>query len=103
ITSLEVRQPVFDTLIRILRVTTLINLFLLGAELFTEFYTGGSHTASARYLFFGIGEQDALVPWIWTAVVLNVGAAVMFYRPNIGRQPRVLLVACLMTLVGVWI
>ncbi len=31
----------------------LINLFMLGAELFTDFYTGGHHAAAARYLGFG--------------------------------------------------
>jgi hypothetical protein len=30
------------TLVGIIRVTCLINLFLLGCELFTEFYTGGA-------------------------------------------------------------
>jgi hypothetical protein len=35
------------TLAKVVRVTVLMNLFMLGSELFTEFYTGGSHTDAA--------------------------------------------------------
>ena len=54
----------------------LINLFLLISEVFTEFYTGSTHAVSARYLFFGLEGYNALVPWIWTSIVLNVVAVV---------------------------
>jgi hypothetical protein len=53
-------------------VTMFINLFLLGSEIFTEFYTRSAHVASAEYLFFGLHGNNALVPWIWTAIGLNV-------------------------------
>lgn len=91
------------TLVKIMRVTVLINLFMLLSELFTEFYTGGSHTASAEYLFFGLHGNSALVPWIWTSLVLNVVAAVVLLVPKALERPRWLIAACVMTFVGVWI
>jgi hypothetical protein len=42
------------TLVNIMRVTILINLLMLISEVFVEFYTGGTHTSSAHYLYFGI-------------------------------------------------
>ncbi len=40
-------------LTNIVRVTLVINLFMVVSEFFTEFYTGGAHTAAAQYLLFG--------------------------------------------------
>lgn len=92
-----------QTLVKIVRVTILINLLMLASELFTEFYTGGSHSASARYLFFGLHGRSGLVPWIWTAIALDVGAAVLFLsRASLGNA-WVAGLACGMAFVGCWI
>lgn len=90
-------------LINIIRVTVLVNLLMVASELFTEFYTGGAHTASARYLFLGLHGHHGLVPWIWTAMAFNVVAAVLFLTPWIFRSRFVLLVACTLAFVGAWI
>jgi Ni/Fe-hydrogenase subunit HybB-like protein len=91
------------TLVKILRVTVLINLFLVGSEVFTEFYTGGSHVSAARYLYFGLHGHDALVPWIWTAIVFNVTAAVMLLWSGLRERMWLVDAACVLTLIGVWI
>jgi molybdopterin-containing oxidoreductase family membrane subunit len=92
-----------QTLASILRVTCLVNLFMVAAELFTDFYGGGSHAASARYLYLGLDGHHALVPWIWTAIALNVTAAVLLLSGASRRSAPVLLVACVLTFIGVWI
>ena len=95
-------------LIRFLRMVVLvcglINLFLLGSEIFTEFYTDSTHVASARYLYFGLHGHRALVPWIWTSVGMNVAGILMllsrrFEEGAIVRRalPLVLLI------VAIWI
>ncbi|TWU46915.1 sulfate reduction electron transfer complex DsrMKJOP subunit DsrP [Rubripirellula reticaptiva] len=93
------------TLTKIIRVTILINLLMVVSELFTEFYTGGSHVSAAKYLFFGLHGKTALVPWTWTAIGLNITAACLFLWPGLlGPKFRWLLVsACLMAFVGAWI
>ena len=73
------------------------------SEVFTEFYTGGAHTASARYLFFGLHGHNALVPWIWTAIVFNIIAAGLFLSPWVFKYTRVLILACVLAFVGAWI
>jgi molybdopterin-containing oxidoreductase family membrane subunit len=92
-----------QTLVSIVRITVLINLFMLVSEIFTEFYTGGSHTASARYLFFGLHGHDGLVPWIWTAITLNVLSAVLFLHPKAKTTAPVVITACVLAFAGVWI
>lgn len=91
------------TLVKILRVTILINLFLVVSEVFTEFYTGGSHTASAQYLFFGLHGHNALVPWIWTAVVFNVVAAALLLLSRNEKRLWLIDIACVLTFVAIWI
>lgn len=103
IARVEVPQQPIQTLVKIIRVTILINLLMIASEVFTEFYTGGAHTSSAHYLYFGLHGFDALVPWIWTAMALNVIAAVLFLLPAAMNRTSVLLVACLAAFVGVWI
>lgn len=91
------------TLTKILRTTILINLFLVGAEVFTEFYTGGTHTEAATYLYFGLHGKSGLVPWIWTAIALNVTGAILLLHPSSSKSFWVLDAACLMVIIGVWI
>lgn len=102
-TRFHVPRGAMMTLVSIIRITTLINLFMLGAELFSEFYAGGAHVASARYLFLGDHGHYELVPWIWTAVTLNVTAVVILLTPALSRMRWLLNTALCMTFVGVWI
>jgi len=90
-------------LINIIRVTVLVNLLMVVSEVFTEFYTGGSHTASARYLFLGLHGHYGLVPWIWTAMVFNVVSAALFLSPWVLKRNAVLVVACTLAFIGAWI
>ncbi len=90
------------TLRNIVTIAMTINMFLLGSELFTEFYTDSAHVASARYLFFGLHGRTGLVPWIWTAIALNAVALVILFTPA-SRNLAMLSGACVMLIVGVWI
>ncbi len=96
-------EGAIQTLIKILRVTALANLFLVGAEVFTEFYTGGSHVASAQYLYFGLHGKNALVPWIWSAVACDIFAAVVFLTVDPKKSLWVISVACMAALFGLWV
>jgi molybdopterin-containing oxidoreductase family membrane subunit len=90
-------------LIKIIRVTILMNLVMVISEAFTEFYTGGAHTASAQYLFLGLHGHNQLVPWIWTAIAFNIIATVLFLSPWIFKSTTILIVACVLAFVGAWI
>ena len=54
-------------------------------------------------LFFGAHGHTELVPWIWTAIVLNTSAAAMFLWPDVRKHTGVLVAACVATFIGVWI
>ena len=99
----KIERRVVDNLSLICTVALQINLFMIGAELFTEFYSATSHTASARYLFFGLGEQRALVPWMYLAMLLEVAALVVLMSHPLRRRLNVMYAACIAVVVGIWI
>lgn len=90
------------TLRGIVQVSMLINVFLLANEVFKEFYSGNLHVISSRYLFLGLEHHHALVPWIWTAVALNLAAMVLLVLP-VSRSLKWLNLTCVMCIVGIWI
>jgi molybdopterin-containing oxidoreductase family membrane subunit len=102
-TTFKIEGRPLGILVSVLKITTLLNLFMVVSEVFTEFYSGTAHTGSAHYLYVGSHGKTTLVPWIWTAIGLNVSAASIFLVPRIRERRRLLLAACLLTFVGVWI
>ncbi len=79
------------------------NLVMLLSELIFEFYSPTHHSISARYLFFGLGEHDALVPWIRTGIALNIAATCVLMIHPLRRNPRVLMWACAALFLGIWV
>ncbi len=103
VTTFRVSQLVFDYLRRIMSYTVIMNLFLLGCEVFKEFYTQSLHVASARYLFFGLEGHAMLRPYIWSAIGMEVTTAIILLTFATHQSWRLLLVGCGMTIVGIWI
>jgi Ni/Fe-hydrogenase subunit HybB-like protein len=101
--ELPISDGPLRTLSSVLRVTILLNLFMVASELFTAFYTGGAHASSARYLFFGMHGHHALVPWIWTAIALNLTSAVLIFAARRPERRWALNAACACAFFGVWI
>ncbi|MCP4297407.1 MAG: polysulfide reductase NrfD [Proteobacteria bacterium] len=99
----QLPPPSMDRLIIIITVALQINLFFLFAELFTDFYHSTGHNLSAQYLFFGLGAKRALVPWIWTAIFLNVSAVIILMIKKLKEKQTFLILACVFLIVGVWI
>jgi molybdopterin-containing oxidoreductase family membrane subunit len=58
--------------------------------------------ASARYLYFGLHGHQALVPWIWTAIAMNVVATILLVLPA-SRGLKLLNLVCVLAIVGIWI
>jgi molybdopterin-containing oxidoreductase family membrane subunit len=87
------------TLIQIIRVAMTINLLMLVSEIFTVLYTGSAHAAPLNYLFFGAHGKSGLVPWIWTAIGMNLLGTVLFFTPAALERSHVRILACLLEIV----
>jgi len=102
-TNFPIDTNIFFKLKRIIVVAAVINLVMLFSELFKEFYTFTHHSLAAQYLYFGLEGHDSLVPWIWTAIALNVLGTLLFAFDPTKCNPRYLMVAAISLFTGIWI
>ena len=104
LTKFDPGKEQIQTLSKIVAYALPLNLFLLGCEIFTVFYSGiPDHKLHFQYLYFGLHGFNTLVPWMWTSVVLGVVAAVLLVNPGTRRNETTLAWACGMTFVATWI
>ncbi|MDB4442373.1 polysulfide reductase NrfD [bacterium] len=93
-----------QTLAKIATYGLLVNLFFLGCEVFVVFYSRiPEHMAHFRYLYFGLDGFGGLVPWMWTALILMIVAAILLVNPITRRNNRALIIACIALFTGTWI
>ncbi|MFZ4855964.1 MAG: sulfate reduction electron transfer complex DsrMKJOP subunit DsrP [Desulfuromonadaceae bacterium] len=102
-TKFKIEDEAIQKVAEIIAYAIFINLLLLGAELFKEYYTGSVHLAPVQYLFQGLHGHSALVPWIWTAMIFNVTAFVLFLNPATRRNNVTLVMGCILVFIGVYI
>ena len=102
-TPFKVQRSVIDLMALITTVALQINLFLVGAEIFTDFYFRTEHVAAATYLYLGLNGANRLVPWIWSAILLDGTAAIILTIHALRGRRGFLSVACVLAIVGVWI
>jgi molybdopterin-containing oxidoreductase family membrane subunit len=80
-----------------------LNLFLVGTEVFTEFYAPTSHSIHARYQWFGIHGSSSMAIYTWTAFCLNVLALIIFMVPKFRFNLPLLTVGCVFSFCGIFI
>jgi Ni/Fe-hydrogenase subunit HybB-like protein len=80
------------------------NVFLLGLEFFTAFYSNiPGHISPFRYLYAGIEGHDKLVPIMWTSSILAVVALFLLVFPGFRKNENLLAVACASLFISLWI
>jgi molybdopterin-containing oxidoreductase family membrane subunit len=80
-----------------------LNLFLLGAELFKEYYSATEHLLYTQYFWTGIGNHRTLVPYAWLSLACSVTAFSLFLIPATRRNYATLNLGCLLIWAGVYI
>jgi molybdopterin-containing oxidoreductase family membrane subunit len=79
------------------------NLFLLGAEIFKEFYSATQELRHTQYLWFGLGTHTALVPYAWFSLFASVSAFLIFIIPRLRTNWFWLNAGCLLIWAGAYI
>jgi molybdopterin-containing oxidoreductase family membrane subunit len=80
-----------------------VNLFLLGVEVFSQFYSHTAHMVHARFQWFGIEGEAGIAVYTWTALVFNVSAFIIFIVPSLRHRLPVLALGCAFSFIGVYI
>ncbi len=102
-TDFKIDDKTIKKIALVVTVAAQINLIMLISELFKEFYAPTHHSESAYYLFFGLHGKSALVPWIWTAITMNVTATVILTFHKLRNNLNVLYFSCTLLFLGIWI
>ena len=102
VTEYKIDKKVFNKLRLIIVVSAIINLIMLLSEVFKEFYFATHHSISAVYLFFGLDGHNALVPWIWTSISVNIIATLVLALNPGKNNPKVLLPASGFLFIAIW-
>jgi molybdopterin-containing oxidoreductase family membrane subunit len=102
-TKFEIQDAAIWKIAELMAYAMFLNLFLHGAEAFKEFYSNTQHLLFTRYWYFGIGSHRTLVPYAWSAVMLNLASFVLFISPKTRKNVWTLNIGCLATYAGVYI
>jgi molybdopterin-containing oxidoreductase family membrane subunit len=102
-TRIEIRNEAIFKVAELIAYSMFINLFLLGAEVFKEFYSDTVHLAPLQYLLQGLKGHNDLVPYIWTAMIFNVSAFFLFLVPQTRENYVTLNIGCVLIFIGVYI
>lgn len=102
-TEFKIEDKTIKKISLVVTVAAQINLIMLISELFKEFYAPTHHSESAYYLFFGLDGKTALLPWIWTAISMNVLATVLLTFHKLRNNFKVLFFSCTLLFVAIWI
>ncbi len=102
-TTYKIEDQIINKLRLIIVVSAIINLIMLFSEIFKEFYLPTHHSLPAIYLYFGLKGHNALVPWIWSGIGMNLlGTLTLIWNPG-KNNPKVLVPACILLFIGIWI
>ena len=103
-TKFDPGKEEIQSLGKIVTYCMLINVFFLGLELFTAFYSQiPGHMHSFIYLYAGLHGHNQLVPIMWVSSILAAIAVFMLVFPQIRKNESLLAVACVATFFSLWI
>ncbi|MGE5172210.1 MAG: sulfate reduction electron transfer complex DsrMKJOP subunit DsrP [Betaproteobacteria bacterium] len=89
---------------RIVTYAMFANVFFLGLEFFTAYYSNiPGHTHPFKYLYAGLEGHSELVPLMWTSSVLAVLSLLLLVFPQARRKEGLLAMACVMLFLSLWI
>jgi Ni/Fe-hydrogenase subunit HybB-like protein len=102
-THLEIKKEAIWKIAELMAYAMAFNLFLLGAEVFKEFYSAAEHVVYIKYLFFGLEGHNAIVPYAWISVIASIIALVLFLVPRTRKNPVTMNIGAALILIGVYI
>ena len=102
-TRLWIEDSAINALSTIVTFCLGIALYLTMSEIVTELYAVTEHSLGLQYLMFGLDGLNKLVPWFWTSLVFNLVAFVMLLTPSVRKNYRLLPIACILTIIGIWV
>ena len=102
-TAIEIKDEAIWKVAELMAYAMFFNLFLLGAEIFKEYYSHTEHLLYTQYLWQGIGNHRALVPFAWFSLICSVLAFLIFVMRKTRMNWVTLNIGCVLIFSGVYI
>ncbi len=102
-TKLNIKNEALEKIAELMAYFMFLNLFLLGAEIFKEYYWATEHQVHFEYLFSGVHGHNALVPFSRTFVICGLAAFVIFLIPATRRNTVMRNIGCLLIYASVYL
>jgi molybdopterin-containing oxidoreductase family membrane subunit len=102
-TRFEIKDQAIWKIAELMAYAMFVNLFLLGAEVFKEYYSNTEHLVHMRYMFVGVDGHASIVPYVWVSVAASTVAFLLFLIPATRRNPFTLNLGCVLIYLGVYI
>jgi Ni/Fe-hydrogenase subunit HybB-like protein len=99
----DIRDEAIWKIAELMAYAMFLNLFLLGAELFKEYYSATQDLLYTKYFWQGLGEHRTLVPYAWLSLACSVVAFLLFLVPRTRKNFPTLNLGCLLIWAGVYI
>jgi len=103
-TKFDPGKEQIQSLAKVVAYAISVNVFFFLCEVFVVFYSRiPEHMDHLKYLFVGLHGYGALVPWMWTSMILMVVSIILLVNPVTRKNETVLVVACITVFIGTWI
>ena len=104
VTKFEPGKEAIMTVAKIITYAMCVNLFFLGLEFFTAYYSGiPGHQHTLDYLFVGSHGVNILVPWMWAFVIGAVVSLILLIPPKLRDNHKILPWALAILVAATWI
>lgn len=103
-TKFDPGKEAIQALGKIVTYFMITNVFFLGLEFFTAFYSGiPGHTHPFVYLYAGLEGYNKLVPLMWLSSLLAVVSLVLLIFPQLRKNETILAIASICVFMSLWI
>ncbi|MEE9436972.1 MAG: NrfD/PsrC family molybdoenzyme membrane anchor subunit [Candidatus Adiutricales bacterium] len=104
VSSFDAGTKAIQTLAKIVTYAIIINVFFFSLEVFTVFYSQiPEHKQHFIYLFQGLHGKNALVPWMWSSLIMAFIAIALLIVPATRKNEAILPIACVLVVLSTWI
>jgi Ni/Fe-hydrogenase subunit HybB-like protein len=101
-TKLKIQDAALTKVAELMAYTMFVNLFLLGAEVFKEYYSATEHLIHTKVLFSSLFGQTMVHYFVWPAIVANIIAFFLFLIPKTRNNLVTMNVGCVLIFFGVY-
>ncbi len=102
VVGFKIRDEALRKIAELMAYAMFINLFLLGAEVFKEYYSNTEHLIYTKVLFSAVEGKTEVHYFMWPALIANIVAFFLFLIPKTRNNFLTMNLGCVLIFLGVY-